>query len=781
MNDLLGRADQSLLSCFEEKHLLPFYEDELASDMRVRGFRRVAPQGRMATVEQFRAYPAISRLVAIVDRYLAKFEYGRNSYQEWQDLYVFPRKSALRSYTRRYLPATAERTDISDRIINTTPEGVLSWLESNVFASLESGNPHEGYPLILLTGAIGSGKSSFNKYITNVLFPEFQKRRVVTSRVEYRKFYNNLRDNGVFAERNEDALKAEIRLLLNGRAVHCLIRDLLHYCFTSQDKDGDVIFSACDSHQLQDLDLTKQAARDAFETYLENEDITGQSRDTIIESTIEFLARYRATSLQGRTAFLSRFLGRPATRLAALNYLSFSVSRGIRFYLILDGFDYIQAADFLGKTSHSVVLEVAASWIIRNRGAVQLSESMQIIHPMVQLTTRQCTYDYFWGEYCFAYGHVPASEFHIAAPEFSDVYNKIVERVRSLAHADDPSAGDQALEALLNRVQGGLQRELKLSRGRISSLFRQNVRHRINFVRSVFAQITRETIEASRGRSNLTGSYLLTKILEGVDDLAARKSYRLVEILLYAWGDRFTNFVDVSVVERWLDRSKPHSPPYVGELILRDNNHRTGYIGNVLNYHIPYNQYSDIHFFLEKYRILEILGGSGYADEARLLAEFGRRGWRASPYFSISLALLVREAMVKGVKSDYKDQYEIEDLGEIVKDCLFPQMGYLENIFFGCYWPGAIHRQVRDIVRSPARVREWVSASIYHMWILLRVIRTAELEGQQSAFERIYPSLLNAITAIVHGDAATRMPGDTPISAVALRHIRELEDALDAG
>jgi hypothetical protein len=67
------------------------------------------------------------------------------------------------------------------------------------------------------------------------------------------------------------------------------------------------------------------------------------------------------------------------------------------------------------------------------------------------------------------------------------------------------------------------------------------------------------------------------------------------------------------------------------------------------------------------------------------------------------------------------------------------------------------------------------------MWILLRFVRTAELSGSAFVFDRVYPSLVTTITAIVRRDAHTRLPTDVSLSALALSHIKQLEGVLRVG
>lgn len=773
-------SDQELLSLFEEGNLTPFSNEELSLDMRTLGFPRVPTRGRAIDLEQLADYRGIAPFIRALDRYLAKPVFGRDSLDQWEEFYVLPRKSSLRKYTRSHLPNSIKTFGISNQIVNRSPEAVSEWIDRTVIANLAGTGIADDRPLIVMLGGIGCGKSTFNKYITNFHFNKLKYAKIIPTRVEYRKFYNTLRWNGMFSNRVSENAKNQIQRKLQDYIVDCLIRDNLRICFTDVDSSNSGQFEAIKQNSIESLDIEPdgEEANLKFEDFLDFECASPEQTAQIKSRVIKIMQRYKLLPLNARVSWLKETLSDSLSRQALTYFLKFSFERGFRPYVILDGFDYVQAADYLDDTSHALVLDAVADWIVQYHCEVKTSSPGYIFKPLVQLTSRVCTNEYFWtrSDFSNAFGGTAALEFHVAAPEFRDLYRRMLSGLGSHFDSQRSEEGISELSSIFDRIQAGLKDEIGIRPGRFGPLFRENVRFRLNFARNVFVQAAREALDASDSSENVTPYELMQTIDKDFGGMISRqRSYRLIDILLYSSGERFSNFVMIDGIERWLSEKLRKEVRFLSESILSDNNRRSGYVGNIFNYHIPYSKPEDIEFFLEKYRIVHLLCARPL-DKVGIIKEFDNNNWRMSKYFDISLALLIREAFVKGEFAEPHGRYVIEPHGKFVKEKLVHQMIYLENIFFGCWLPGIIQTNAVDIVRTEKNTHQWVAASIYHMWLLLKIIKTAETKGQMVAFTDIYPGLFKIISNIVEKD---QYAGERSLSQMALNLIRAFQESVD--
>jgi hypothetical protein len=398
------------------------------------------------------------------------------------------------------------------------------------------------------------------------------------------------------------------------------------------------------------------------------------------------------------------------------------------------------------------------------------------IYPKFQVTVRPNTYELFWREYSQHVDGADGSTYYIAPPEFKDIVDTITKSTLFLNEDGSIDVERAEIFEFFANVQTSLCRSLSLQRRQLNGLFMQNVRYRMNFTRNVLEEMFRPVLNVPDIIiPDMSRAGLVVKLRHETRELPVSKDYRLVDMLLHAKNERFANFIRIEGAGIDLQRHKD-DPTYI-QTVLRDNNVKSGYVGNVFNYHIPYSDHSDIEFLLEKVRILDLLISSGgeplQTDELKRI--FIRNGWNPSPYFDFSVAILIRENMIAGFNIEAgANGYVATEFGRMTRESLVSNMIYLENVFFGTFLPRGIKRRGKDIYRSMAQRHEWVAASIFHCWILLRLIFTAE-KGQHTAFfEEVRNSVAGTIERILSARSA-----DPRIAIFALRYMNEFEEGLE--
>ena len=140
---------------------------------------------------------------------------------------------------------------------------------------------------------------------------------------------------------------------------------------------------------------------------------------------------------------------------------------------------------------------------------------------------------------------------------------------------------------------------------------------------------------------------------------------------------------------------------------------------------------------------------------------FVARDWKLSNYVEFSLAILVREGFIAGYNIDAGScGYVVTDFGRLVRERLVTDMVYLENVYFGTYLPFFVKAASQDVYRATCERSVWVAASIYHCWLFLRLVRTAELNGEAYLFDELRTSVVATLDRILRAtDVDPRIAG----------------------
>ncbi len=775
-SELIARFGADALRAFTEAELI----DDIGGDMLP-----ARPGTPGVDLGILSSYENLAPFAMLLQEALAKFEFGKHSLEEWREKYIFPRKSSVRRFARNQFTTRRPASADTDRIVNQSPDHVRRWVTETIIRNVAG--PRSGPdPIIILAGGTGAGKSSLNKYITSVHFRDFVDAWIVTSRVEYRKLYAHLFRKKTFSGESPRDISIEIKRKSQKYVVVCCMRDLLYSGYTTPQPqpDGHTRLLPAGTPNSLVPNLRDKATRDDFEEFATRysaaraEPSIGQLSACVLRAC----AAFEDPDVGRRSQWFTRMQNEPIGSddfLALEIFVLFACSRGVRFYLIFDGFDFIQASDFLQGTTHSLVLSTLSQWIIADQAQLHLPRTRETLKVLVQVTMRTSTMECFWKDHSLAFGPFVSLDYYVSPPELRDVFNSLVQRIE---RENTEYAGWKAGAAveMFRSVQRGLASATGLSERKVPGLFLENMRHRINYIRHVLEAALKDALEDVRDIRSLIPGDLAVRLWNAIDAITTSKSYRLVDVLLQSKNDRFANFVRVEGVTRWLGRdSRSPAGLFLSEEILQDNNIQSGYVGNIFNYHVPYTSYGDVESFLEKVRVLELLRTGRSLSKTKLLSLFHKNGWSESRYFDISLAILIREALIEGVFAEPEGKYRITKLGRALVTNMIGQMGYLENVFFGCLIPGALAIDAVDILRSRSHRLDWVAASIFHVWILLRLIRTAEVGSNRFAFERARQRIAQAVEAIVRSEARNPVFGGR-LSAKVLRLMDKLDDRIGA-
>ncbi|THD34471.1 MAG: hypothetical protein E7773_14880 [Sphingomonas sp.] len=767
-------AEEFLRGKFDAKGLPAFAPDDLYEEWSHSAFlNKATPPTANGDLARIAAQPDLKRHLATLDTDFRKFKFGEVQLADWDKRYQFPRHRTIKAFMRR-----PDHRGLSEgAIVNRSKDTIDGWVSDDLIPAIKARVDR----ITVLIGDVGSGKTTFNKLLKTRYHPVFRGERIVVSRVEYRKLDVHVGKHYNHQPNADQARREKLRSLIEQVVFCSMLRDLFHAGWSELHQDpesteGAATFAPTQECAWPEIDLRDASVQNKLVAFAEDrygpedeQKAAGIDLAKTIQEVKRAIREFTSPQLRDRRRWYYEVLGDPERQARLEPFAQFVEAEGIQTFVIFDGLDYVQISDFIGYTRHRENLEAIASWLT-DGNKVCLPRTRGHLYPAFQVTMRPNTHELFWRDYSQALIDLETPTYYIVPAEFRDIVRNATRA--PLFTSDDGVANvakDEILE-FFSKIQVQLGRVLGLRPRQIDDLFMQNVRYRVHFARNVLEELFQpalETLEKSgreRSRENL-----LERLRHETTELLERKEYRLVDMLLHAKNERFANFIRIE--GDGIDLTLHQADPSYLQNVLRDNNTKSGYVGNVFNYHIPYEGYDDIEFLLEKLRILDLLIESGPEPlrVEEIVRKFEKRGWRTSPFFDFSLAILIRENMVAGHHFEAGSYgYEATTFGRMLRAHLVPNMIYLENVFFGTFLPRGVKRFAKDVYRRSSQRHEWVAASIYHCWLFLRLIRTAEQTGHSRFFEEIRASVAATVERIIMAKNA-----DPKIAGFARRYIED--------
>ncbi len=329
--------------------------------------------------------------------------------------------------------------------------------------------------------------------------------------------------------------------------------------------------------------------------------------------TLSRIASYRKDAQNGVGAALRRrFSDREGSAICEL-LAGYFAQNGWSFCIIFDGFDYIEAADFIFNTNQQVVLDALSGWLYAPGATLEVPCSPIALKYKYVVSLRTNTFGRVQQFYNAATAHAAAPVWYVVPPSFAKIFNVVLaDAVESIK---EPRARRQTklkLTELARDLFFAVTSAVDLpTEASASALFNQNVRHQVNYARDILSEIFREVVGLTGLSDAATIEFILDDFQRNATEFTRQKQYRLVDCLLCGESIRFVNFVKINDVHKLrsaYEGTDVGKEALKADLIrgMRDDNRHTGYVGNVLNYHIPYKTQKELAFLIEKPRILRI-------------------------------------------------------------------------------------------------------------------------------------------------------------------------------
>ena len=367
-------------------------------------------------------------------------------------------------------------------LINDTP-GQLATHIDELFDHYDS--PQDIDRIRLYLGRVGSGKSTLWKYIANCYHNRFNDVRVCPSRVESSKLLKF-----VNAPIPSDRAIHDISLFIT----RCACRDFYRFAFFRYE-DNYFIFDATnfgttigdnDSLLAQYYEAHKDAYRQLPPTRFHH--ICNRIKEIFLGYDTDHIERFRQTISFFKT--IDPYFARLS--------VAFAISRGYRFHLIFDGFDYVEADDTKLETERAKLLSIVGKQLFDVQDFCELIPAELLANSHVAILMRYSTLSHFCELNKRDIQNIEVKPYSICPPGLVPVWQRYSARVARTIRVDDVDIPrfSRALTHLQRRFSATFLRSVyrplrdqALSRGsaplEYRHIFNGNIRFQFEFIARV--------------------------------------------------------------------------------------------------------------------------------------------------------------------------------------------------------------------------------------------------------------------------------------------------------
>lgn len=745
-----ARPADELMALFNSIKDVPsslFDSDNMRLPTRTLGEFDNVPKSTFSLVRSY--CPELKHFVDEVSYATSKFFYGQHTDDEWDRHYVFPSTSTLMELTDK------QEADLF--VVNGSKQDTHAWLSSFIddVNPISQSKARQNNIMIML-GGIGSGKSTYIKYVTSRFFKLMKDKKVAPSRIECKKLKQRI-ENKQSSITDKEAFARYLR--------YAAVRDLLLFCHFSR-QSGYYVSESKNTFSDHERESFIKFLRSNFQSQYGTRSI----RQTFCKEIAQIIERYDWRKMR---AFLHDLSDDELDVIIEYYYL-----KGWIVTYIYDGFDYLSPFDLVGTNSSSHLLEMVSRFVWLERTVPQHSFSRRHEAASIILL-RNNTYAWFAKYYRDLYKHDRITRAVVVAPSIDDVMSRAIHRIgNAVGYRKDDV---KELEAISARMLNAMAIEMRGAKPlNVADLFNHNVRYQLRYLHDIIAELTNDAIRAlaPEQRQKINHHDLLTVMRQAADTMLQHKTYRLVDILLCGQNRVFYNSIEPnSAVLSVMDLKSAVQNKEEGLFIER--NIESGIVDNMYNYHVQGKWSLHKQALLEKLRILHILNKTSGHTAASLKNELIARFAYCSKSYDVTLAILTVVGAVSCEWRNFEAYYRLEPMGFVLRERLCVQLAYVEHTFHCTLLPATICQSAVDATR-PKGVEEWAFASIINAYLFLVTVRSIENESKEllelSDDDCVYQELFDSISLSIRRmiDSGARVS----LAARATRKIYDLQKIL---
>lgn len=719
----------------------------------------------------YRVYGELSSYLDDLIKITEKLKFT-SSVEDWKKYYVFPKSfTGSQAHPHAY--------------VNESESVACKWLE-HFLASLPHSQGYTNPEPALIVGPVGSGKSSFIKYMLIVHNEKFSKKKVIPVRIELSTVKKRLKTKHV------SNYESQIRSLGLSR----MVRDSIYY-LVFKGWLGNYHNNHSDDQKEKFLNLLLIKYR-------------GTLYETAIKKDIDHIGTYIDSVMEcdPNKALLDSLSENILSMV-----IEFIRSIGYIFLIIYDGFDAISANDHFTKESPLDLLKIVAS------AARDPSFYSTVGHDRFN-TTPRCyslislrgnTFRYFCQEWTREYGGDAPIPYVIAPPTFHELITQRAEHQRPLHpeftnHDHLKWSNKIFINAYLSVARhvalilnGELPTlatigisDLYSEKGYdIISIFNGDTRTTLMFFRSLLLFMFHKAARDSGYKLSQTTptvasmSRYVESFFTNSHQFLSFRPYMYRKLLLVGSGNSFHNFCRLEAGKIILGDFSRNVKSNISAAFdeqrspLLRNDQCNGYCDNPYMYHERYEHFGSPSLFL-KIRILQILNIDHRTSVqettiiSRLRDWFGLNLSKVDLHHTISVMIYAGFVSVESI-TDIAS-FRIESFGKCMLEHNLHKLEFVEHIITRTLLPPAI----RDCLKHDENgagldsTREWQINSISNFYVFL--LYANWVEEKENANAATHTARQDRDLQIPNWKISVRMAGE--IDSVN-RMINHADDGID--
>lgn len=673
-----------------------------------RGFKISEPALPSKPVER----KPIEAFSAAVEQAAEKMEFGKTTLEEWHTNLVFSGDKVSENDTHdRTLGSATEWPDGS--AVNLSRDCANDWFSNTFCARVLTGSPHKHSHALL--GTRGCGKSTLLKYLIYQNFSDNYQKSIIFSRFELYKF-----QTGSWSDLGRDSNAALANYI---SFIHARDVIMATVCETSNNGGFQAKwpFSDTTGFDKNTSKLWRKFKGKAKQLHLSPDAFTFEAFEEVLHAATignrELMDALRGMSFEFREIIIA------------------TLASSKTIVTIFDGLDSLRLEDAFEDTQQWKLVKR----IIKNRSAHAshpfLIKSGIALNTDSIVVMRKNTAAFLEIEDELTAEQQFTSIYHVASLDGLASILAIAQRSgRLLAESEHWSEQDwlehnSQFISIIQRTVIAIFREhgADTSSQLIYELFDGDLRELFGFVRLVLdwtvPQMLRQKLFDTDDYWTSVRKLIKTMASERGQTLLSRRSYRIVELLLFPDGWWFENSM-VEKKSKGLVRGKKKT-----RIIENPERSEDSVVDNIFNYlSAEAIDSPDDHCLLEKIRVLQLAKDESI-EEGELMDKLcSIFGYKVSDFSKLIKFMMKADLLVADYKpGGFEDLLYIKATpkGRLCVDSLLSNLVYLEHVFHRTLLPDVLHKTVSDVPRSRDLFR-WITQSIRNAYIILCYINYIE-------------------------------------------------------
>lgn len=567
--------------------------------------------------------------------------------------------------------------------INKSKQSTDQWVDEIIRKILRNhtiGKPIY-HPIVdFILGKIGSGKSTYVKYIEHGFNAKFHNQGILFVPIQHTQIMHAA-DIGVHANKlDKGSLLVKIRDVILKNIVYQFKRSAL----------------------LRNKFISVKFFMDGFRRYCATKGIS------ISENDIKFEENFLHPSNENYIISIDAFV----------KYL---ISERIHFLIAIDGLD-IFSFDEVTKGKYSELFSVMSSLLFGTA-----DPSWTIPHTNFIVTLRHCTYERFVVNHIEQIRHISPS--YILPCDFNTVLRRGVMYCIQFQKKNLPfwAGKEKLLLSFYESITDILKRSFGINdEDEISEKFDNN--HRKILESEI--EISYWIISKVTQKNNFDNVFSAIEYIIDNNLLSTKSSNRY---------DRHDEHIDqYDILETYIIRDSVgfFNRFSVGDRLIQTP--RGANIDNIFNYHMVDSSTSDVsNFLLLKFRILQFLIHRAQYTSVELIKKFLKDfGYDLTDKeLSVNIDLLHSDRFIKIRNNANNDMcYSITEFGRIFSNNIVWSTRYMENAIQESLIPNVIRHDFIGCIKYMSKIstNQWIENSIINMYLFLQIVINIEEQEKKS-------------------------------------------------